>query len=475
MHRVGNLVSVERSRLEANNELQHNADMYVKSVLDPFGVRDVRVPDIGGFPTCTFNLPTRKPGPAAVRIETTDGVIDSIPEGAYVWGQAYYASATRAGFNANLARDGSGNLSWVYQQHPRHADILEMHQLVRSVSMGVKLINTAPLLKRGGTLYMTMTATRPDEHSINWMLAGQQEALILDVAKIPDEGITMNWMPLSGSAIGEGSATSEDRAVTTNTHFNDPLVRHTRDTWLYWFVVIDSEHSSEVAEFNPVIETVLNLEAVPWPENEFFFHRESVMGGEEDVARAYVAAGRQETSNAIWNNVGKTPPSNSDLLTPLRSVGDSVVSGLGTVAKGAFRKLLPQITASGSGLMSAFGNALGGIFGGLQSAENRLARRHILAQYAAGIIDGDAAQKAIAVAQKEPRRALEGLGLTSPVPGSGASDFTALVSASQAVSRKYEREPDKDPEEPDHPPPSSRGEHVNSARGTQPSAPWTIV
>lgn len=362
-------------RRTAHNELQHNARAYVASVLDPFRHKGARVPDTALFPTSTQRFILRTEVPF---VEIKDPVGDPLEPPKYLAAmvmtpdlRGHLATPSQA-----MLQNGYINITWLGQNHPNMDTAGLNFALYRTVSAGFRVINVAPQLKRQGALILNSqppqlelpegsNAPSSEWHSLAMM---SQQTILLDAASLPKEGITMNWLPLTGASMKIG--TNDDNIRTSAAQFRPPN-RPSMDTLTGFALVVSDPEATSL-----MVETVINLETIPFPQTEILFETEVVVGGDEDVAAAYVEATRSlESANGhLWNDlVGVTtnPPSSPSpgvlmnsaavgllpmLLSALQTEGcqpqkrDQVLPGLGKAVK--------QIPVVGN-LLGGLGSALG--------------------------------------------------------------------------------------------------------------------
>lgn len=242
----------------------------------------------------------------------------------------------------------------------------------RAVSCGIRIIPTSPVLYRQGVLkineivtgltYGTAPSISPST------LDSQPTMTVLDAAKLPDEGVEVFWRPATGgSPIETQLATGTPaRAATSWTYSANNSSVYVVDTSL----VVRWEGSST----NPMtfqVEFYWNYEAIPLysiaqPEVK-------TLGG-----------GAQLLSDAIRHTSAlQTPVSQKVSQTAGTNVGDSILKGVGSFAKGFVGGFMRTAMANGlagrvfqKGLSWAASAFLGGK-GSLFSAD--LERAHAVA------------------------------------------------------------------------------------------------
>jgi hypothetical protein len=325
----------------AKKELQNNADYYIDSVLNPFKCRNARVPEVGSYPSSVCEAVYRL-SPNIIADPGSGMRLSAIWVNPYMNAYGQYATTDTGSVLDNFVYD--------LQTIPTQSDFSSNFQLIRTVSLGVRITCEAKLMSRGGNLYVAMTNYLPTLGTMTARLKAAEETLVLDLAKLPDTGIEINWLPLTVHS----TAGASDVSVSASQYYKPSGGQVGEDTrLLIWIEAPDD------ASIGWHVDILWNLQAVPFAEVEHLFERESVSGGSEDVALAYEKAGRQNSDTAIWHNVGD---SQLDRGTSARASGSYLPplgGAIATVAKKGISLLGKQVPS----LFKPVTSLLGSLFG----------------------------------------------------------------------------------------------------------------
>lgn len=204
-------------------------------------------------------------------------------------------------------------------------------------------------------------STLPPEFDVLAKLRTADETIAIDLAKIPDTGLELSWLPLSLTAAAMFWAPGPGSVLPVCSTYVMPTYQDfSSDSYVYIWVEAESGDVVDI-----LAENTINYEAVPFSGTEFLFDRESVSGSPGDIAAAYQMAGQQNNTNALWSNLADSAPTKESAARSAGGRGppsssSSEGGGLMSVAKGALSSLGSQIPAP---LQSIAGGLLDSIFG----------------------------------------------------------------------------------------------------------------
>jgi len=374
-------------------DMQKNSDAYLNSVFNPFGIRDCRVPEMSTFPSTVGSIVTKRSLAYVTDSGTpADGTarfgILLQPNLTYVTSEHPFESVL-SGYSST----GGGAFAWTSTPHPNIDALATNFGLIRVVSMGLRMINTGVLIDRSGTLYANVNAFGDDclgiggtagtsYDFIEEQLLSSPDTLMIDLAQIGEQGLEINWLPLSMTptlSLFQGGADSAELTPAASEYVcpsvADVAGAHSqavpRDTAIFLW---GTTPAASVAGLNLEIEFIVNYEAIPFPGEQFLHELKSVAGSEDHIAVSYEKAGRQGAKTAVAGAV-----SNVNTLGPLpqggvsktlgggnvASAAGSVMSEIGSMAQNMLRDLggapiVSQIMSAGKGLLGGSG-AMGGV------------------------------------------------------------------------------------------------------------------
>jgi len=238
--------------------------------------------------------------------------------------------------------------------------------MARITSLGFRFINTAPLLNRGGICYVATVASQlstPSAAGLTEILAST-ETKQFDIGQLPEMGDEFTWTPLQLKAQeNEQAPTDEDTPgipemlpnfLTYQVPGSDMSMA---DNALFLLVQVPASDDGGVS-LN--LEIGINFEGVPFPQNEYLFDREIVVGSEDDLAvAAELQAAESNKSSATASSFG---PAESDVLgSVIRGGISGIGGGVKGVLGGAAKGFLSQVPSLLSGLVKTLGKAAGGL------------------------------------------------------------------------------------------------------------------
>lgn len=379
-------------------DMQRNADAYINSIFNPFGVRECRVPELAAFPSTVGSIVTKQSLPIV-----TDS--SSSPELLIRFGVA---------LSPNLTRDTSGlpflgqmsdfnsstsSLTFTAYPHPYIVALQDTFGMIRVVSMGLRLINTGVLVDRSGTLFCNINAFGEslfDPTAAEGFLSdlqGSPDTLMIDFAQLGEQGIEINWLPLSFMPTltsrnpTAGAGTTYNLNPTGSTYASPNFTGGAALTGIHdTQILLWGQTSSNAADgVNIELEFIVNYEAIPYPGFTFLHEMHSVVGSEDHVAVAYEKAGRQGAKTAVAGMV-----SNVDTLGPRPKGAVSNTLGGGNVALGGLIKagtgvvenllrdvggspIVKQVMSIASSLLGGMGAGGGGAAFRAEFANHKLA------------------------------------------------------------------------------------------------------
>lgn len=334
---------------EAKQQLQVNAEGYVASMLDPFNVTGMRLPDPSPFPSTV--------GTSVMRHSFT-GIDDAATAPAtdtQVLGAVFHAGVSTGsawvGYISAYDTEETKPETWSYVVHPHITPFTTNFQLMRTVSMGIRVINVGPLIERGGAIMVAHSTAFPEYGGFNNNLLEQlktsSELVVFDAATMREKGLSTVYIPLSYLPVSAGTgAGGAGKMYPTGSCYVNPLQDWGAtsplfmDTNIYVFVVGSKSETLDI-----VIEQVHNWEAIPYPYTEYMFARKAVAGSEETRTAAIAA---RVGSNATRSTVSDGKEFSS-VYGALKNVALSGVESLG-------KSLIPRAIEQVGGLaMRALG------------------------------------------------------------------------------------------------------------------------
>jgi len=383
--------------------MQMNADAYINSIFNPFGVRDCRVPELSAFPSTVGSVVTK--GTLSAIVDTPSS---GPPDTRLRWGISLMPNLTGP-FSAGTPFLGTfnsydsfaGTLTLTPSPHPQIVAFQSSFGLIRVVSMGLRLINTGVLVERSGTLFCNINAfgeqlfTPALAEDFLVELQSSPDTIMLDFAQIGEQGIEINWLPLSLSP----TLSFQDESVpgyslnATGAMYVDPSMSSLTSNFstvhdtqiLLWGQTESSDAGGIALEY----EYIVNYEAIPFPQTAFLHELKSVAGSEDHIAVAYEKAGRQGAKTAVAgmvsnvNTLGPKPAGPVSATLGGSNVASGMAGGLGSIAQNLLRDvsgipIVSQIISAGKGLLAG---ALGGMGGAAMRTKDGFAA-HQLAVHA---------------------------------------------------------------------------------------------
>jgi hypothetical protein len=263
---------------EMERVMRVNAEVYQASVLDPFNVRGARIPDPSPFPSTV--------GTCVMRFHPTS-VTDDVKTTNTFCGMEFRTDITTNGIWTNEIKSvNSGAVTWTGTEHPHVSDFSDNFAYIRTVSMGIRLCNIGPLVKRGGALYVSYS---PQEAATSTLadLKLADETEVYDAARLEEEGMQAVYVPMSKQPV----LRDVQGMVATGAIYVDPAADFSgsgnmcQDTNIFvWMEGLDDTDHDELLEME--IEQVHNWEAIPHPANEFLFQRRAMVSSESAKAVA---------------------------------------------------------------------------------------------------------------------------------------------------------------------------------------------
>lgn len=265
--------SIPRSIRQAEDIMEQNARIYAATIMDPFEVREGRIPDQTPYPSTV--------GSSIMRYtlgEFDDGTLN-------VCGGSFGIDPTAGGYwNYTVTAVVAGVPTWNGVVHPHNTAFASNFHLIRTVSMGIRFLNIATIVSRGGALFVAYSATPPTTNNIA-ALKLSDECEVYDAARLDEEGLQVPWLPLSRGVVYDHKDSS---TPTGQTYVNPSLTLTSKFTDTYITVWIEGTTGQDLTL---EIEQVHNWEAIPHPTHEYLFERQSVIGSEDKNAAAISTIG----------------------------------------------------------------------------------------------------------------------------------------------------------------------------------------
>jgi hypothetical protein len=259
----------KRSRETHMDNCMKNADCYLKSIMNPFEVKDCRIPTAMGIASATTSLFTRE-FPA----------LTGVP-GRWVGGICIKPNLKS--FISKVTDSAAvDSVTWTSSDHPKSSSLDTDAGFYRTVSCGVRIMDVGAMIERGLSMYV---GRHPPQNSF---LPPSADALtsvtsspnfeLIDLAKLKAEGTNMVWIPMTAYGTSIGTSTMAPNACTWR-----EVVDEVIDTSILVMVV---STRTDVPSDELAIETVLNIEFVPQFTKQFLFAVKTAPGGPDGLAES---------------------------------------------------------------------------------------------------------------------------------------------------------------------------------------------
>lgn len=330
-------------------DLSRNADAFVMSTKRPFSVRGMRLPTPSALPTNVGSFTQRFNGTVC-----TDGGSSYV--GVMVW-PSFLVSSASNGPIWNATTVAGGAVTWTPSAFSNMTALVANFQSIRPVSCGLRFLNVAPNLFRGGVAYISTTQQDPPISLTNvTVINNSEETVELDLANTPRFGEEFVWPPISYAPSFQSADVAGINEPNLYTFVAPNADASANDNKLFIWMNLAGEPQAA----NMTYEMVVNWEAYPYPTTHNLFDTHSVLGSSDDISVALEKAGDQ----------GKSTNTSSSLFDAAADIGGAMLdAGLakGGGFKGALRAVLPQIPS----LVKRAGGFLSSMFSA-QDYENHL-------------------------------------------------------------------------------------------------------
>jgi len=315
----------KRSLNDIKRDMSENAEAYVASLFNPWGVRGVRFPEECPFPSTAGSFVTRLHPPV---IEVKSGGVGTGQfMTAVYFGCDYANNGTWFGELASVEKTPYAE-GWNILEHPIQAQYAANFLGVRRVSMGIKMVNVANLIARGGTVYLSYTMSRVT-NTLLQTLTGAVETEVYDATKLAPEGLEAVYLPVTTRPMNLNGDTISLPACS----YVSPGATHASANTIADMALVIWAQANDADSLDFIIEQTDNWEALPFPQVEVMFDRKAVRSAPGAVAAcmdaAMPATAVATSKNGFWDSV-KDAASN---------VGKFAVHQLESVAVGALGML----------------------------------------------------------------------------------------------------------------------------------------
>jgi hypothetical protein len=287
-----------------------------------------------------------------------------------------YASAIAYGFDygnggtwtlemtAKDEKAGSGLETWATSPHPRNTEFASSFIAMRRVSMGLKLVNVSDIVDRGGVVFVSYTMSIPvTGTAYTDDLMNAVETQMYDAARLKAEGLSAVYLPITSRPL---NMTGDAVSLPACSYVNPSATHATKTTITDMYIVIWTKAKSEEA-LSFIIEQTDNYEALPYPEVEFMYERETVKSSPQEVAVAMEMA---------------APPTAS--ATVEAKGGNSAFSTVGKIAGSAVKAVAHAVMPQVASRAMKFVASLPGMLFGLDFKHHRLACLHNVLEISPG-------------------------------------------------------------------------------------------
>lgn len=286
---------------DIQDQLVRNSTGYVNSILHPFEVRGMRIPDPAPYPS-TVGDSVMRYLPASV----DDKTLLTRRVAGMCFGHDF---GDGLGWTWTISSSDNKSIGWTHADHPHMSEFELNFQLMRTVSMGVRIVNLSTLVERGGALYVAYSTTSPavsaQSATILEALKVSSECEVYDAARLSKEGMEAVYVPISMGAM----ITGDDKLGVAATSYRNPTAAITEegivwDTNIYIWIEGTTEQDLSI-EF----EQVHNWEAIPYPVTEFLFDRKTCSGSDDAKAVALAAVPTPaietvgDSHHSLWSTV----------------------------------------------------------------------------------------------------------------------------------------------------------------------------
>lgn len=326
----------------ATRNIDQNAAVYVDSLLHPFETGPARLPEPTGFPSTV----------AQQRWRSSSLVFAPTPgpgQPGALWGVALTPFVASPVFTM-MSSAGLNNDAWMPLPLPSLSTIQSNFYYTRCTAVGIRVIDTAAMLNRGGTLYISrlllLKATMPND--ARYTARNSMDTVMLDLAKLPTEGVEVCWLPLTLQPM-TATGTTGNYAVTGSAYQVPTITTPTDRTDSA--VVVFAELPA-VAASNPYFEFVYKYEAVPFPQTQYLFDLRTVAGSTDAAAKAFEEVQAMSASSSAPSlTAGPAAVSPSPIANFLSSgakVLGTVGEGLSTLGGGSIPgvSMIPRIAGA---------------------------------------------------------------------------------------------------------------------------------
>lgn len=323
--------TTKTSAASVTETMKRNADAYVSALFDPWHCEDVRFPEESPYPSATGKFVTRySPTP----FQVTNGGVPIANR--FMAGIAFgfdYANAGTWIFNMTAKDIGVAGETWATAGHPRNAEFATNFIGMRRVSMGVKLVNTAPLIDRGGALFMTYTMSIPTGGvQFTDDLYNAVETQMYDPARLEKEGMQAVYLPITSRPL---NLVGDIVSLPACSYVNPSAVHAARTTITDMYIVVWATANTADA-LSLLFEQTDNYEALPYPETEFLFDRSAVKSSPEHVA---VAMEKMAPRGKAVSTIGNSQGFWSDVKNAATGASGKIVHQIATKAVHAISSL----------------------------------------------------------------------------------------------------------------------------------------
>lgn len=267
-------------------EMRTNAEAYVATLFDPWGVRGCRFPEESPFPSTTGSY-VKRYSPLPIE-EKKNGVATGRYWIGMIFGHDYCNNGLWTATLTALDYDLAGE-TWTPAEHPVQAEFAANFVGIRRVSMGIKVVNTTALVDRAGPMYVSYTLAKYDSQYLE-TLTSAVETEVYDAAHL-DGGLSAVYLPVSSRPMNMNADTISLPACS----YMSPGATHGSSTTIVDMNIVVWIECKQ-ADTELIIEQVDNYEAIPYPGNEFMFEREVVKSSPEIVAEAMDVAAPTTTA-----------------------------------------------------------------------------------------------------------------------------------------------------------------------------------
>jgi hypothetical protein len=318
---------------------EKDAEMYVRSLFEPFVYRNVHRPEAIGLPSTT----------AFLQSNHTISMV-TLSDGNFL-GMMYIKPNLQQMTEVANAGTAVGNITgWTTGNSPYVTSLGTNGMLYRVVSMGVRVVNYGALLNRG---MMMTVGMYPYPDMTNFEFSGDPAATaysnllnsdyctVYDSANLPADGFEMSWLPITLDTALKVDPGDTHTAVTA-VAYRDPVAVHE----VFDNAIAIAFYAPSTSSYSDLInvQVGMNIEWVPIPSQTAYHDLGYTPGSRDDISIQMSRVDQQLESKGS---------SVADMVrTGVRTLGHELSSQLGEFLFGGAKSWQQTVRKGIAGLTS---------------------------------------------------------------------------------------------------------------------------